>query len=234
MAPSRCATSITWSVGTKRNSASLSTNFLMSQGQATRSTLTRSRVIHFIAGFSFWLHRIASTAKRTKIDAKRDGLSHLAFLIDGNTTTGQKDVEALPQCIKGSGVRPQLGLDLLIDPHARGVDHVDHTWVLDGHIEPRCAVIMPDGIRRTCNRHLGQLQACGGVQRHDRTPVAGDEGTAAILVQVQPVWPNARDGKLPGQFEGRGRDHRHQCWFANIDKKTISRLLGDRPTWSPR
>src|SRR5712692_5738070 len=48
MAPSRCATSITWSVGTKRNSASLSTNFLISQGPATRSTLTCSRVIHFM------------------------------------------------------------------------------------------------------------------------------------------------------------------------------------------
>src|SRR6185436_5800458 len=31
-----------------RNSASASTNFLISQGQATRSTLTRSRVIHFM------------------------------------------------------------------------------------------------------------------------------------------------------------------------------------------
>src|SRR6266700_2079695 len=112
MAPSRSAISITWSVGTNRNSASLSTNFLMSQGQATRSTLTRSRVIHFIAGFSFWLHRIASTAKRTKIDAKRDGLSHLAFRIRGNTTTGQKDVEALPQCIKGCVVNHTPALDL--------------------------------------------------------------------------------------------------------------------------
>src|SRR5713101_3766348 len=48
MAPSRAAISMTWSVGTNRNSASLSTNILMSQGQATRSTLTRSRVIHFM------------------------------------------------------------------------------------------------------------------------------------------------------------------------------------------
>src|SRR5207302_7813744 len=72
MAPSRSATSITWSLGTNRNSASLSTNFLMSQGQATRSTLTCSRVIHFIGMFSFWLHRIASTTKQTKIDVKRD------------------------------------------------------------------------------------------------------------------------------------------------------------------
>src|SRR6266849_8514478 len=57
MAPSRSATSITWSVGTNRNSASLSTNFLISQGQATRSTLTCSRVIHFIVCFSFLLNR---------------------------------------------------------------------------------------------------------------------------------------------------------------------------------
>jgi hypothetical protein len=36
------------SPGTNTNSASLSTNFLMSHGHATRSTLTFSRVIHFI------------------------------------------------------------------------------------------------------------------------------------------------------------------------------------------
>src|SRR5262249_59692009 len=35
--------------GTNKNSASLSTNFLINQGQATRSTFTRSRVIHFIS-----------------------------------------------------------------------------------------------------------------------------------------------------------------------------------------
>src|SRR5271166_5007073 len=48
MAPRRFASSITLSGGAKTNSASLSTNFLISHGQATRSTLTRSRVIHFI------------------------------------------------------------------------------------------------------------------------------------------------------------------------------------------
>src|SRR5216684_1771813 len=40
------AQSVVW--GRKTNSASGSTNFLMSQGQATLSTLTFSRVIHFI------------------------------------------------------------------------------------------------------------------------------------------------------------------------------------------
>src|SRR4051812_23457472 len=48
MAPRRLASSITLSAGTNKNSACLSTNLLMSHGQATRSTLTRSRVIHFM------------------------------------------------------------------------------------------------------------------------------------------------------------------------------------------
>src|ERR1700730_18145370 len=47
MAFRRLASSTTLSAGTKMNSAPLSTNFLMSHGQATRSTLTYSRVIHF-------------------------------------------------------------------------------------------------------------------------------------------------------------------------------------------
>ena len=42
------ATSITCSTGTKRNSACGSTNFLISHGQATRSTFTFSRVTHFM------------------------------------------------------------------------------------------------------------------------------------------------------------------------------------------
>src|SRR5205814_10128950 len=41
------ASAITWSVGTYMNSASLSTNFSMSHGHATRSTRGCSRVIHF-------------------------------------------------------------------------------------------------------------------------------------------------------------------------------------------
>src|SRR6266699_4730579 len=135
IAPSRSATSATCSVGTNRNSASLSTNFLMSQGQATRSTLTCSRVIHFIAWFSFLLCRIASTAKRTNRGAKRGGLSHLAFLIDGDSTTGQKHIEALPQCIVGRGVRSHLRRNLLIDHHRLRVQHIDDARVLKSHVE---------------------------------------------------------------------------------------------------
>src|SRR6266851_4114696 len=51
IACSRLAISITLSAGTKRNSAFGSTNFLINQGQATLSTFTFSRVIHFITSF---------------------------------------------------------------------------------------------------------------------------------------------------------------------------------------
>src|SRR5207302_615552 len=46
---SRSATAITRSVGTKRNSASGSMNFVISHGHATLSTFTRSLVIHFMS-----------------------------------------------------------------------------------------------------------------------------------------------------------------------------------------
>src|SRR5262249_17969116 len=47
-APSRSATSITCSAGTNKNSACWSMNLRISQGQATRSTFTCSRVTHFM------------------------------------------------------------------------------------------------------------------------------------------------------------------------------------------
>src|SRR5262249_8106509 len=62
IAPSCSAISPTRSFGTKKNSASGSTNFLMSQGHATRSTLTCSRVIHFIAH----LRRLLSSTLQAK------------------------------------------------------------------------------------------------------------------------------------------------------------------------
>src|SRR5258708_31984475 len=50
---------MTWSVGTNRLSASLSTNFLISQWQAARSTLTCSRVIHFMPHILLLHSRVA-------------------------------------------------------------------------------------------------------------------------------------------------------------------------------
>src|SRR6516162_8838587 len=64
IASRRFASSITFSVGTKTNSASLSTNFLISHGQATRSTLTYSRVIHFMRRLLLlWCNGLTSAEK---------------------------------------------------------------------------------------------------------------------------------------------------------------------------
>src|SRR6266851_8429398 len=49
MAPVLRTTLSTWSTGTNRNSACGSTKVRMSQGHATRSTLTLARVTHFMA-----------------------------------------------------------------------------------------------------------------------------------------------------------------------------------------
>src|SRR5690349_1974726 len=48
MASRRLASSVTLSAGAKTNCASRSTKLRMSHGQATRSTFTCSRVIHFM------------------------------------------------------------------------------------------------------------------------------------------------------------------------------------------
>src|SRR3954451_10927451 len=55
MASRRLASLMTLSPGTKTNSASWSTNFLISHGQATRSTFTFSRVIHFMVFHSLFV-----------------------------------------------------------------------------------------------------------------------------------------------------------------------------------
>src|SRR5258707_13437204 len=63
MASRRFASVITFSAGTNTNSASLSTNFLISQGQATRSTLTFSRVIHFMLSLLCGYRRTSGVRK---------------------------------------------------------------------------------------------------------------------------------------------------------------------------
>src|SRR5229473_6076448 len=153
MAPSRSATSMTWSVGTKRNAASLSTNFLISQGQATRSTLTCSRVIHFMSQVLLLLagKRRSNTKETHKVRSFR--LWHLAFFIHRDAATGQKDVEALPPGIVGRGVRPHFCGNLFLDRHTLRVHHVDDTRCLiddaqvrDSNVEAAKLVIVPDGI----------------------------------------------------------------------------------------
>src|SRR5260370_12439013 len=93
---------MTWSVGTNRNSASLSTNFLISQGQATRSTLTCSLVIHFIALFSFWcrssVQRDRETAPNREALREDPALRYLAFFIctgDQDATVREENISVM-------------------------------------------------------------------------------------------------------------------------------------------
>src|SRR3981081_4238095 len=71
MASRRFASVITFSPGTNTNSASLSTNFLMSHGQATRSTLTFSRVIHFMLRLPYVYVARASRVRKDDNSAMR-------------------------------------------------------------------------------------------------------------------------------------------------------------------
>src|SRR6266568_6174527 len=213
----------------------------MSQGQATRSTLMCSRVIHFIAWFSFLLCRIASTAKRTNRGAKRGGLSHLAFLIDGDSTTGQKHIEALPQCIVGRGVRPHFCGELVLDRHALSVHYVDDTRrliedteVRDSHIEATKPVIMPDGIWRACNRNPRLFSPAGEIERDNRASIASHKRPAALLIEVQPMRPRAPDGEPLNQRERFCRERCYAGRLANIDEKAVSRLLVDSPARATR
>src|SRR6266700_699122 len=109
MASSRFASVITLSAGAKTNSASLSTNFLMSQGQATRSTLTCSRVIHFIALCSFLLHRQLFKRSTTRNDGC--WLFHLAFFRYRYAATRQEnDLQTagrLPSVVSQEGRLPR-------------------------------------------------------------------------------------------------------------------------------
>src|SRR6266567_3552298 len=93
MAPSRSATSITWSVGTNRNTASLSTNFLISQGQATRSTLTCPRVIHFIEMFSFSLIWASSFLVRFTGELGIQGIVDESSPLQGNLVVGTSEAD---------------------------------------------------------------------------------------------------------------------------------------------
>src|SRR6266568_8610928 len=239
MAPSRSATSITWSVGTNRNSASLSINFLISQGQATRSTLTCSRVIHFIVCFSFLVYLLYS--KRTT--ARNDGswLFHRAFLIHRDTATGQEDVEALSPCVIGSGMGTCLSGNLLLDRHALRVHYVDDTQrlivdaeVRDSNVEATTLVIVPDRVGWARNRYPRLFSTRGQIECDHRACIAGHKRPTAILIEVQSMRPRAQDGEPLHQHKRICREHCQAGRFTDIDQKAISRLVVDSPARATR
>src|ERR1700704_6568277 len=80
MASRRLASAITFSPGTNTNSASLSTNFLISHGQATRSTLTFSRVIHFMLRSPVWLLLRRTSGVRKHENSTMRGRNHVELV----------------------------------------------------------------------------------------------------------------------------------------------------------
>src|SRR6266702_6617860 len=184
---------------------------------------------------------MASTAKRTNRDAKRDGLSHLAFLIDGDSTTGQKDIEPLAQCIKSGGVRSHFGRDLFLDRHAVRVHDVDDTRrliedaeVRDSNVEAAKPVIVPDRVGWARNRYPRLFSPRCQIERDHRVSITGHKGPAAILIEVQPMRPRAPDGESLNQHERICREHCYAGRFTDIDQKAIARLVVDSPARATR
>src|SRR5579862_9729137 len=118
MAPRRLASSITLSDGTNTNSASLSTNFLISHGQAKRSTLTYSRVIHFI-GLSF-----VGNGRSIGIEIHRR-----------TVRAGQKRVKFAALAIEREGVGAGFGRHDVLGGQRPHADDVDHAGIADGDVE---------------------------------------------------------------------------------------------------
>src|SRR6266851_6990494 len=130
VAPSRAATAMTWSAGTNRNSASWSTNFLMSHGHATRSTWTFALVTHFMMDSSVSLRRVDRGAQ------PQDDLRERAIRPEVN----EIDLRRLADHVRMQrgrrdavrGQRAQQGLHLVLEDRevsgrdgARGVDRLD-------------------------------------------------------------------------------------------------------------
>src|SRR5216683_1966562 len=155
MAPSRSATSITWSVGTNRNSASLSTNFLMSQGQATRSTLTCSRVIHFIEIFSFSVNMLSSSSSLLLDRLARE--LRIQCIVDEpppfqrDLVAGADQAQAPANQIQASS--RGLQADLL-----HGIGLIDHAGdvLQDGIVQ---IVLAQHGVKRAVSPVMGEAQA---------------------------------------------------------------------------
>src|SRR5205823_3964888 len=119
MAPRRFASSITLSEGTKTNSASLSTNFLISHGQATRSTLTYSRVIHFMRRLLLlWCNGLTSSLRPIN--------EHC-----GAMRSWQKRIDFVPFPIEREGMRTCLSRHDFLPAHCGNIDDVYDARIAD-------------------------------------------------------------------------------------------------------
>ena len=118
-------------------------------------------------------------------------LRHLAFFIHCDATTGQEDVETLPQCIVGRGVRSHFCRDLFLDPHALRVHYVDDTrrlieaaQVRDSNVEAAKLVIVPDRVGWACNRYPRLFSTTGEIERNNCASIASHKRPTAFLIEV--------------------------------------------------
>src|SRR6266508_2966539 len=113
----------TCSVGTNRNSAFGSMNFRMSQGQATRSTLTPERVIHFIrlslgeAGG----HAGADAIKRDGHRLDEHSVPREQVAGSASTVISARDLVCRPTCsARGSRSLTRVFVAPPVEPRAQG------------------------------------------------------------------------------------------------------------------
>src|SRR6478609_3267880 len=132
MASRRFASVITSSAGANTNSASLSTNFLMSHGQATRSTLTFSRVIHFMLRL-LWLGPRTSGVRQDENSAMR----------------GRDYVEPIRRHQR-RGVRARAGRGSRAPAVAR-IDGFDQPGLADGDVNETGGRVKERDIGRACD-----------------------------------------------------------------------------------
>src|SRR5215510_1927084 len=143
MASRRFASSITFSEGTKMNSASLSTNFLMSHGQATRSTFTCSRVIHFM-GRLLWDRKVVDVARVSRRVGKYCGTMGLR----------QEGVNFASLAIQRQRVGAGFRRHHLSPAHRANVYDIDDPWIADCHIQVSGSRIEKNHVRGAAERHV--------------------------------------------------------------------------------
>src|SRR5215510_14825530 len=135
VAASRLATSMTWSAGTNKNSACGSMNFRISQGQATRSTLTFSRVIHFMMELLLGVAPKTIVALFADLNDERQHLRR-SGCIDVHRRTVRfrpKHVELVSFAVDCQCMRACFCRYHLMSAHCTDVEDINYARVPDRH-----------------------------------------------------------------------------------------------------
>src|SRR5262249_54367711 len=220
MASRRFASSITLSEGTKMNSASLSTNFLTSHGQATRSTFTCSRVIHLMKRL-LWNAGTLRVARRSgRVDKNRCAMR-----------SRQEGVAFAPLAIERQRVCAGFRRHHLRAAHRADIDDVDNARVADGDVKVSGALIEKDHVRSAAEDNIAKDPPRRGVDRDQYSRIAGTQQSALRRVEVEAVRSLRRDLVFLRYFCGVARiDRDDPRWGSDIDEEHLAHCVVDRPT----